>query len=355
VIQRQLKLKLRPAQERQLERWLWNLTGVWNWACRKIELDARDGIYRSAFDFTYLLKGHSVKVGIPIDVLCGVTDNAVRSWRRCFKKISRKPRLKGQRNRLNSIPFKRPIAAPKNNTVNLIGMRGVKFHPQALPDGRIKAGRIVKRASGWYLCLVINADPNVIPHVSEDVVGIDPGFSSLLTLSTGEKIEHPRELEAGAERLAQAQRGLRTKLTARLLERQANRRRDRNHKLSRSLVARHATIAWSVDRTRAIARTFGKSVTSSSHYQLRSMLIDKCRVGGRQFIEVPSRNSTRTCSACGSRCGPTGYAGLSVRTWTCIGCGVEHDRDRNAAVNTLKAGLGMSLERGREAASGIAR
>jgi putative transposase len=355
MIQRQLKLKLRPAQERQLERWLWNLTGVWNWAVRKIELDARDGLHRSAYDFAYLLKGHTTKVGIPVDVLRGVTDTAVLAWRRHAKGVSQRPRLKGRRNRLNSIPFKTPIKAPKGNRINLLGMRGLKFHEQALPTARIKAGRIVRRASGWYLCLFIDAEPNAVPHVADDVIGIDPGFSSLLTLSTGEKIEHPRELEAGQQRLAQAQRGHRRKLSARLLERQGNRRRDRNHKLSRRLVARHATIAWSVDRTRAIARTFGKSVTSSSHYQLRSMLTYKCRFGGRQFIEVPSRNSTRICSACGSRCGPTGYAGLSVRTWTCTTCGVEHDRDRNAAVNTLKAGLGMSLERGREAVSGIAR
>ncbi len=47
MIQCQLKLKLRPAQERLLDRWLWHLTGVYNWAVRKIELDAKDGIYYS--------------------------------------------------------------------------------------------------------------------------------------------------------------------------------------------------------------------------------------------------------------------------------------------------------------------
>jgi hypothetical protein len=34
----------------------------------------------------------------------------------------------------------------------------VRYHKQELPDGKIKYGRIVKRASGWYLCLFIFID-----------------------------------------------------------------------------------------------------------------------------------------------------------------------------------------------------
>lgn len=354
MIQVQLKLILRPAQERRLERWLWHLTGVWNWCVRKIELDAKDGIYHTAFDFTYLLKGHYRKIGIPGEVLIGVTDMAVLSWRRCFEKQGGQPRMKGRRNRMNSIPFKRPIVRPTGDRISVFGFKGLKFHRQDIPEGRIKAGRIVKRASGWYLCLFVDAEPKAIQAIGAGEVGIDPGFSSLLTLSTGEKVSHPRELEAGAVRLGQAQRGRRSGLTARLLERQGNRRRNRNHHLSRRLVAANALIAFSADRHSSIARRFGKSVTSSSHYQLRQMLSYKCRTGGRKFIEVASRNSTRTCSACRALTGPAGWLGLKVRQWVCPTCGVEHDRDVNAAINTLNAALGMSVKSGREAASGIA-
>jgi len=42
--------------------------------------------------------------------------------------------------------------------------------------------------------------------------------------------------------------------------------------------------------------------------------------------------------------GPSGLAGLKVRLWTCAQCGAKHDRDANAAINTLKVGLGMGLE-----------
>lgn len=353
MIRRELKLQLTAAQERQLEGWLWNLTGVYNWGLRKIELDARDGIYYSRFSFIHLLAGHSKKMEISGRTLEGVLDTVYTAWQRCFKNQARKPRLKGQRNKLNSIPFRYPIK-PQGNRLHVECVGSVRFHKQDIPEGAIKSGRIIKRASGWYFSLVIHAEPNAIPHKGNGSIGIDPGFHDLLTLSDGEKISHPRELEAGAQRLAQAQRGGRKHLAARLQERQASRRTDRNHKLSRRLVSENQTIAWSKDSHSAIARSFGKSVASSSHAQLRSMLAYKCRAGGRQYIEVPSKNSTKTCSACGSLSGPTGYAGLSVRRWTCAECGSEHDRDVNAAVNTLNAGLGTSLERRREAATGIA-
>jgi transposase len=233
------------------------------------------------------------------------------------------------------------------------GIGSVRFHKQDIPAGRLKSGRIVKRASGWYLCLCIDTQPNDIPTLGTGEVGIDPGFLHLLTLSTGEKIPHPHELRQTAHRLAQAQRGSRKRLSARLQERLAHQRKDRNHKLSRRLVIEHQTIAWSKDNDKALARIFGKSVASAGHAQLRGMLAYKCTASGRQFLEVPSKNSTKTCAACGSLSGPTGYAGLSVRQWTCADCGSAHDRDVNAAMNTLMAGVGITLEHRRKAVPGI--
>lgn len=69
MIQVQLKLRLRPAHERQLERWLFRLTGAYNWAVRKIEADARSGKFYSAFDMKALVVGHGAKAGVPGDAL----------------------------------------------------------------------------------------------------------------------------------------------------------------------------------------------------------------------------------------------------------------------------------------------
>ena len=90
-------------------------------------------------------------------------------------------------------------------------------------------------------------------------------------------------------------------------------------------------------------RGLGKSVMSAAHSELRQMLATKSRQAGRVYVEVSNRNSTRTCSECGALTGPQGLSGLSVRVWACA-CGAQHDRDVNAAVNTLKRGAVLAHE-----------
>lgn len=346
MIQRQLKLKLTKGQEASLLEWLPTLTSIWNWAVRKIEMDAHGGIYYTPKEFQNLLAGTSKKLDIPSHTIQGMLKLAHQSWGRCFKKLAKKPRLKGQRNRLNSIPFPDPIAKPQNFRIKIPGLGPVRYHKQEIPDGKIKCARIIKRASGWYLCLFIDAQPAAIPNLADGIVGIDPGYKHLLTLSTGEKIEHPKELQRTIHRVSQAQLGGNKKLIARLQERTSNQRKDRNHKLSRRLVSENAVIAFSKDNLRGLSRSgFGKSVAAASHGQLRAMLDYKSRAGGRQYLEVASHNSTRICSHCGAHTGPYGRAGLSVRQWECSACGTHHDRDVNAAINTLIAAVGTTVER----------
>ena len=56
------------------------------------------------------------------------------------------------------------------------------------------------------------------------------------------------------------------------------------------------------------------------------------------FEEVGESYTTQTCSCCASIEGPKGLIGLSVRQWSCS-CGVQHERDTNAAMNIRAKGL----------------
>jgi transposase len=344
VIVRTIKLKLTKKQESTLDSWLWSLTGVFNWAIKKIEHDAKDGIYYSSLEFHNLTANHSKKMEIPSHVMQGVLKLAHDAWGRCFKKIAKKPKLKGQRNKLNSIPFPDPFKVPVENRISVLGLGSVNYHKQELPDAKIKCGRILKKASGWYLALWFDATYKFPVKDTDKAIGIDPGFSTLLTLSDGTKIENPRELRKGAERLAQAQRGKRQQLVARIQERQANKRGDRNHKISRWLVENYSTICYSDDNFKGIAKKFGKSVSEASLGSLLGFMTYKGSNCGRKIVPVSSVDTTKTCSACGALTGPTGLAGLSVRSWGCSVCGTVHDRDINSAMVVLNSGLGISLK-----------
>jgi transposase len=112
------------------------------------------------------------------------------------------------------------------------------------------------------------------------------------------------------------------------------------------LVENYATICYSDDNFKKMARRFGKSISEAALGNLVVMLSYKSRLGGRTLIPVKSNFTTMTCSTCGNLTGPRGLAGLKVRSWRCSVCGTVHDRDKNSSVVVLKTGLGTSLGRG---------
>jgi transposase len=129
-----------------------------------------------------------------------------------------------------------------------------------------------------------------------------------------------------------------------LLERQANKRKDRNHKIARRIVEDHQTVYYADDHFRGMAGKFGKSVSEAGLGQLLGHITYKGRIAGREIIPVDSRFTTMTCSACGAITGPKGWDGLAVRRWTCSACGAVHDRDVNAACVVLNAGARSALK-----------
>ncbi len=345
MITRDLKLKLNKKQETTLNEWLWILTGVYNWGSRKIELDAQNKIFYSKLDFQNLLADHGKKIGLPSHTIQGILLQAYNAWSRCFKKLSKKPKLKSIRNKLNSIPFPDmiPQSRIKEKSIRIPLLGDLRFFKQEIPAGKIKCSRIIRRASGWYLQITIDAIHTFQVKDTEDKVGIDTGFKHLAILSNGKKYENERNFIKGQKRLAQAQRGKNKKLVARLHERIKNRRKDYNHKVSKEIVQNYKEIYITNDNLRGQSKVFGKSVSDAGISQLRNFIIYKSVNHGRLSKLVDSKNTTKTCGGCMSLTGPTGLRMLNVRVWECSACGAHLDRDQNSANVILQLGLGCSL------------
>jgi len=229
--------------------------------------------------------------------------------------------------------------------------RGVKYCPmhfsQRLTAGiKIGAGSFNRDGRGrWYVNLPVEIEAT--ERASSDVVGIDLGLKSLVTLSDGETILAPRFYRASEESHATAQRAKKTKRARNIARNVANRRKDFLHKASRRIVDKHGTIVVGGVSVKRIAKTnMAKSVKDASWSTLKKMLSYKALMHGGRMIEVNEAYTSQSCHCCGSlpHSRPKGIAGLRIREWTCDDCGTVHDRDVNAARNILRIGLDTLVE-----------
>jgi putative transposase len=186
------------------------------------------------------------------------------------------------------------------------------------------------------------------------VVGIDAGVTSLVTLSTGEKIANPRHERADRERLARAQRNLARKArgsanrararvkVARVHARIADRRKDFLHKLTTRLVRDNQAVVIEDLSVRNMLgnHSLARAISDAAWSDLRGMLEYKCEWYGRRLVVIDRwYPSSKTCSACGR---VAASLPLNAREWACGSCGARHDRDINAARNILAAGLAVT-------------
>ncbi|SCL27867.1 RNA-guided endonuclease InsQ/TnpB family protein [Micromonospora inyonensis] len=223
-----------------------------------------------------------------------------------------------------------------------------------LPEGAQPSTVTVSRdaANRWHISILVEETIVALPPATR-AVGIDAGITSLVTLSTGEKVTNPRHEQRDRERLAVAQRRLartakgsnnRAKArlkVARVHARIADRRRDHLHKLSTRIIRENQTVVIEDLSVRNMVRnhSLARAISDAAWSQLRRQLEYKADWYGRTVIAIDRfYPSSKTCSACGV---VVEKLPLSVRGWVCR-CGATHDRDVNAAKAILAAGLAVS-------------
>ena len=196
-------------------------------------------------------------------------------------------------------------------------------------------------AGRWFVSLLVE-DPGVKAFPATDAtVGVDAGLDRLLTPSTGEKVSSPQYERRDRARLARAQRELSRKAkgdganrakarrnVARIHARIADRRRDYLHKLTTRLVRETQTIVLEDLTVRNLLKNghLARAISDAAWREFRGMLEYKARWYGREVIAVDRWfPASKLCSHCGSL---QDKMPLSIRTWTCDGCGVTQTATR---------------------------
>jgi len=224
-----------------------------------------------------------------------------------------------------------------------------------LPDGAEPSTVTVSRdaAGRWHISILVKETIEPLSPAGT-AVGIDAGITSLVTLSTGEKIANPRHERRDRARLAKAQRYLSRKQkgsanrekakvkVARVYARITDRRRDFLHKLSTRIIRENQTVVIEDLSVRNMVRnhSLARAISDASWSEFRRQLEYKADWYGRTVIPIDRfYPSSKTCSACGVI---AATMPLNVREWACANCGTLHDRDVNAAKVILAAGLAVA-------------
>lgn len=228
-----------------------------------------------------------------------------------------------------------------------VGVVSVVLHRPL--EGTPKTCCIQRTASGkWYVTLTCECEIAEL-EPTDAQVGIDVGLHAFATLSTGETVDNPRFFRKEERALARAQRRMakeakgtserakRRKIVARVHERIANKRNDFAHQNSRCIVNRFGLIAVEDINVNRMVHNhcLAKSIADAAWSGFLQFLTYKAEGAGRVVIAVNPAYTSQTCSGCGHR----QPMPLSERVYRCPCCGLEIDRDENAALNILALGL----------------
>ena len=303
----------------------------------------RDKRFLSAFDLINLTAGAAHDLGLHSETVSAICQEYAKS-RRQAKKI--KLHWRSRKRSLGWVPFKTRFLKIAGDSIRYLGRR-FRFWLSRPIIGALKTGSFTQDACGhWYVNFQCEVDAPGVP-MGDTEIGIDLGLKNQVACSDMEEPHSRENLTRKHEAaLGIAQRAHKKKRVKAIHAHIANTRKDWAHKTTTAIANRaNLIVVGNVSSTKLSKTRMAKSVHDAGWGQLRTLLEYKANRLGVVYGEVNEAWSSSTCADCLQRTGPRGLGALGVRVWSCVACGILHDRDHNAARNILRLG--------RETLSGI--
>ena len=318
----------------------------------KINAYETDKTSLSGFDLNKIAK--DIDVPLHSQVKQNISKRIDEAFRHFFRRVKEKkgkfgfPRFK-TKNRYNSITYPQSgfkIVSDKKLFVSKIGNMPIVI--DRVPKGKLKTFCIKKTAIGWFAIFSCSDVPVDRIEIQDNQIGIDVGIENFATLSNGEVIENPKFLRKSEKKLIRLQRRLSRKKkgsmnrrkarikVAKFHERIFNQRHDFLHKTSFNIIKRFKIISVEDLQINNMVKNhhLAKSINDVSWNSFIQMLSYKVERTGGQLIKVNPRNTSKTCSNCGTILDMP----LSKRTFKCLSCSFVCHRDLNASLNINTAG-----------------
>src|SRR5438034_5227409 len=220
-----------------------------------------------------------------------------------------------------------------------------------LPDGCKPSSVTVTKveAERYFVSILVEEDIKPL-EVTPQMVGLDLGLKSMVITSDGHTYGNPKFFAKEEKKLAKAQRrhakkkkGSKNRAQARLKvariqKKMADRRRDYQHKLSTQTIRENQVVCIESLQVKNMVKNhcLAKAISDVGWSELVRQLEYKAAWYGRTLVKIDKfYPSSKRCFDCGHL---LGSLSLDIRHWMCPECGVQHDRDINAAKNVLAAG-----------------
>ena len=221
----------------------------------------------------------------------------------------------------------------------------------------IRSATLSKTKSGCYtLSILIEMNDNELikfKKTNRDV-GIDLGVKDFVITSDIEVFENKRFYKKDEKRLVKLQRQLskkrkgssnfhkQRKRIARLFETITHKKENYIHSVVNYLLRHYDTIYMEDLNTSGMLKNhkLAKAIQEVGFYKFKTTLQNKASQNDKKVVLIGRYYpSSKTCSQCGYI-----HKGLKLsdRNWQCPNCGVNHNRDYNAALNILYEGRRIS-------------
>lgn len=248
----------------------------------------------------------------------------------------------------------------KNCLLRIPKLGWVKMHQPIRFIGKlVDAVCISQRAGKWYASFNIEtevADPIDNQERVRVAVGLDVGVKTLATLSDGKKFDNPKVFYRLEKLLIRSQRHLARKQknserqkkaklrVQRVYKRIADLRANATHQVTTHVAKNYSGVAIEDLNVQGMTKNhnLAKAIMDANFGELHRQLVYKMGWVGGEVRQVDRFfPSSKTCSECG--CINRSLT-LRDREWVCGDCGVQHDRDVNAAINLVNKCYGPGID-----------
>lgn len=276
--------------------------------------------------------------------------NMDTAYQNFFSKRAAFPKFKSKKS-------KNSFSIPQNCSVDDFKIyipkfkEGISYFKDRKVKGVVKSMTISLTPTGKYFVSILTEQQYEPIAKTGRVIGIDLGLKDFVITSAGVKYPNQRLLKKYQNKLATAQKHLSRKQkgsnnfekqrvkVARFYEKVSNTRTDYLHKVSLDLARNYDIICLEDLNIKGMMKNhrLARQINDVAWGEFVGMLTYKADLNDKRIVKIDRfYPSSKTCHNCG-------YVKkdlkLSDRKWVCPECGAILDRDVNAAMNILSAGL----------------